>query len=241
MHRAYVRVLAEGRVALPEEEIQHLVRVRRCGAGTSFIGLDGRGAAYLCLLRRHEGEWCAEIQEVLPEVRESPLDTTLAQSLVKLDRFEWVLQKATELGVHRLVPIISQRTEIRWSEARGAGRRRRWERILREAAKQCGRTRLPELLEVQLLEEFLAGEKADLRLALDEQAGRRLREVLSRHSSPRSCAVLVGPEGGWGDRDRALFQQRQVAGVLIGPRILRTETAPVSILSILQYEFGDWT
>lgn len=116
---------------------------------------------------------------------------------------------------------------------------KRWRKILLEAVKQCGRPHVPELARPIVLEEFLDGASAELRLVLDEKGEFSLKELLRKNQQVTSCLVIVGPEGGWDETDRRLFRQKKVPSVSLGARILRAETAPVTILSILQYELGD--
>ncbi len=116
---------------------------------------------------------------------------------------------------------------------------KRWRKILVEAIKQCGRPHVPKLAHPIALEEFLDGASAELKLVLDEKGEFSLKELIQGNRQATSCLVIVGPEGGWDETDRLLFQQKKVPSVSLGARILRAETAPGTILSILQYELGD--
>ena len=165
---------------------------------------------------------------------------TLAQSLVKGDRFEWVLEKATELGVWEIVPIITSRTEVRLGGRRERNKIARWNKIMVGAVKQSGQSRVPQLRHPVTLEEFLAEETiSSTTFRLDEAGGTGLRNLLSEHRGSQQLLLFVGPEGGWDDRDRTTFDQHSVPPVCLGPRVLRTETAALAALSILQYELGD--
>ncbi len=223
---------------LPEDELHHLVRVRRSQVGDTFVGLDGTGKVCLCSLEREDAQWYGRILGI-EEVPESPLRLTLGQALIKKDRFEWVIQKATELGVSRIVPLVSTRTELQFTPQRQAKRMQRWRKILLEAVKQCGSARIPGLSDPTGLEACLSESQAQLKLVLDERGTTDLKWLLENNRDKLSVLVLVGPEGGWDDQDRVLFEQHDVSMVHLGPRILRTETAPVTVLSILQYELGD--
>jgi 16S rRNA (uracil1498-N3)-methyltransferase len=256
-HRTVHRVLAEriddGKAVLSEEESHHLVRVLRLRPGDTFVAHDGKGGVYLCRLRKPEEPeldygrrrarevpvWVGEIVRALPNRTESPLSICLAQSLIKKDKFEWVIQKAVELGVTEIVPLITWRTEVRPDEEGVEHRMRRWRKILVEAFKQSGRSRLPLLNEPVTLEAFLGQWQAELRFVLDEQGGTHLRDILRTGKAVTSCLFLIGPEGGWDERDRVVLRSHGVTAVHLGPRVLRTETAPVSVMSILQYELGD--
>jgi 16S rRNA (uracil1498-N3)-methyltransferase len=234
-----VESLEAGRVALAPDDVHHLVRVLRAEPGREFVALDGRGGVSLCRLRRDTEGWFGLVLKRLEENPESPLRVCLGQSLIKKDRFEWVVQKAVELGVTEIAPLICRRTEV-LLEAEGlAHRMRRWRKIVLEAFRQSGRTRLPELHEPVDLEALVTGASAELRFALDEREGIHLRSLWRGQVPPRSCLFLVGPEGGWDDSDRRIFEAHRIPAVNLGLRILRAETAPVAALSILQYEFGN--
>ena len=239
MYRALIEIDEGGTVLLSEEELHHLVRVRRAKSGHPFVGLDGRGSSFLCALEQSPRGWVGRIVRPLTDPRESPLKVTLGQALIKKDKFEWVVQKAAELGVSEIVPLLTERTELRLEGSRTARRMERWQRILEGTIKQCGRARVPMLSDPVEVTDFLSGNDSPLKLALDEGQGYSLKEVIEQNGEVSCCAVLVGPEGGWDDRDREILHNRKVVPVHLGPRILRAETAAVTILSILQYELGD--
>jgi len=172
-------------------------------------------------------------------VKALPVSITLAQSLIKRDKFEWVVQKAVELGVSDIRPLITTRTEVELNERRAGRKMERWNRILSEAVKQCGRTHVPELHEPDSLRDVLAALQGFALLAPDEEGSQTLGTCVSALQPPCSCCLFIGPEGGWDEADRALFREFGVAQVRIGPRILRAETAAICSLSLLQYELGD--
>jgi 16S rRNA (uracil1498-N3)-methyltransferase len=239
MHRAFVNRLSEDLVDLEAEESHHLVKVLRVRKGERFLGLDGKGGVFVCRLHRTDTGWVGEIlEETEDEQAESSCVITLAQSLIKKDRFEWVLQKAVELGVARVAPIVSWRTEVRPDGKSLEHRMTRWNRILEEAVKQSQRTRRPILDPLLSLGDFLGKKLIQPCFRLDEQGGLPLRDYLQEHRTARQLLFFVGPEGGWDDRDRSLFEKHAVPAVHLGHRILRTETAPVTVLAILQYELG---
>lgn len=237
--------VSEGRAALTKDEAHHLIRVRRLRKGDDFVGLDGQGHTYRCRLRNDGKGWYGEVVEVLPSSSSAQsgdgLRITLGPALIKKDRLEWILQKATELGASRIVPLITTRSEVRILEDRLDRKMARWEKILQEAVKQSGRTEVPQLNVPAELEDFCRNESSEVRLALDEQGDRSLSSVLSAagRAKPVAVSVIVGPEGGWDDKDRALFQEHGWTRVRLGSRIMRAETAPIAILAILQYEWGD--
>jgi len=242
MARVLIHLLEDKRVLLPKEELHHLVRVRRLKAGDFFEALDlNEGKIYRCTLSKEGGSWHGLILDTLEAEPEPPLRIILAQALIKKDKFEWVVQKATELGVTEIIPVLSYRTEIRLDEKREQRKLQRWSKILSEAVKQCGRSRLPILSPPVRLATLLIERTSELRIVLDEAAELPLRQVLRSCDSPETCILFIGPEGGWDHRDRDLFAQAQVQRVRLGPRIMRTETAAVAALSVFQYELGDFS
>ncbi len=239
MYRVFVEARESGRVLLPSDEAHHLVKVRRCSEGELFLGFHPESGWLRCRLEREAGQWYGLVLEELDENRESPLQVTLGQALIKKDRFEWVVQKAVELGVAEIVPLITARSELKL--ARNPEKRlQRWQRILRESVKQSGRTCLPRLRDPIQLDALLAGSLPETRLVLDEAASEGLRQRVAHTSPPPACLLLVGPEGGWDQLDRERWQAAGCSAVKLGPRILRTETAPLAALAILQYLWGDF-
>ena len=239
MHRVMVQKVDENRVVLPEEEAHHLVRVLRARPGETFLGLDGMGKLYLCRLEREPEQWVGRVVKEVVEERESPLKVILAQTIGKKDRFEWVIQKAVELGAAEIVPLISYHSKVKLNQERAERRVQRWRKIVLEAVKQSRRSRIPKLTCPVLLSEFVSKAPGSFRFVLDEAGGSDLKGLINRYRHADSCLVFVGPEGGWDERDRKRFQEHQIPAASLGPRILRTETAPVAVLSILQYELGD--
>ena len=239
MKRLLVDRVESGKAFLSENELHHLTRVLRAREGARFEGVDSQGGLYLCELQRESGGWYGEILSSQEMAGESPFKISLAQALIKKDKFEWVIQKAVELGVAEIFPILSERTEVRLNEEREERKMRRWQRIIEAAVKQSGRTVVPHLSSPVVLGDLLDQESNSVCILMDEEGGADLRGQFERLSKTDSCLLLIGPEGGWGTHDRKIFAAHSLPSVSLGPRILRTETAAVVALSLLQYEFGD--
>ena len=239
MKRLLVDKVESGRAFLRENELHHLTKVLRAQEGDRFEGVDSQGSRHLCELRRESGKWYGEILTSREMAGESPFKLSLAQALIKKDRFEWVIQKAVELGVTEIIPILSERTEIRLNEEREERKMGRWYRILEAAVKQSGRSLVPHLGYPVSLADLVNQRSNSVCMVMDEEGGVDLRGQIQELGETDSCLVLVGPEGGWGARDREIFAAHSLPSVSLGPRILRTETAAVVALSLLQYEFGD--
>jgi len=230
---------SEGGLHLDGERLRHLRTVLRLGPGDEFSATDGAGAEYRLRveqLGRARGR--ALIIGRTEPLRESTLDLVLAQALPRGDRFSFVLEKAAELGVRGIRPLISQRTVA--AGGVGAAAAGRWQRIVEAAAAQSGRTRLPVLHPLCSFEELIAHPNpSELRLLLWEHATEGLRTVIDSRAAPRSVLVAIGPEGSWSEQEVQRAGQSGFVAVRFGPRILRTDTAGMAVLAVLQNRWGD--
>ena len=228
-------------ITLSDEESHHLTRVLRIGPGANVRVFDGVGREYECEVQvaSRSSVRLEIINEVTGPV-ESKLHITLGQALIKNDKFDWVVQKATELGVTRIVPLITAHSEVVLSEERGDKRVKRWERISLEALKQCGRRHLVEIAAPTKWEDYCRADSSQLRLLLSERGGISLKSVATEISSRlESISIATGPEGGWDEHEIEVGVNLGQTSVLLGPRILRTETAAVAGVTVVQYLFGD--
>ncbi|WP_298036200.1 16S rRNA (uracil(1498)-N(3))-methyltransferase [uncultured Desulfuromonas sp.] len=240
MRRFFVpeQTLCGSEVPLFGETLHHLGTVLRLPEGEEVLLLDGAGTVCRCrieALAKAEGK--ARVLKRWQET-ETAFPVHLYQALPKGERMELVLQKGTELGIRAFTPLLAGRTIPRLPAARAEKRRQRWERIVREAARQCRRPCLPRLDAPRTMTEALPECDQELRLMLWEQGSRPLNEVLPP-APPRSAAILVGPEGGFGADEAGQAREAGFLPVRIGPRILRTETAGFAVAAILQYLYGD--
>jgi len=232
--------LAAGtRVALPESAVAHLVRVLRLGVGDRFDLFNGDGCDYtarLVSVGKKSAE--AELLERTEVGTESPLRITLVQGIARGEKMDLILQKATELGVACIAPVVTERTEVRLDGERMEKKMQHWRGVLASACEQCGRARLPQILEPQSLANFAAGDSSDRRFVLDPEAGRTLAGVAIAQGE--SISLLVGPEGGLSERDLAAVRAARYEGLELGPRILRTETAGLAAIAAMNALYGDW-
>jgi 16S rRNA (uracil1498-N3)-methyltransferase len=225
---------------LTKGDLHHVTTVLRLRGGDLFRATDGRGGEYLLRLAAGKEGPRAEILEAGRPRRESPLDITLVQAVPKGDLMTQIVQKAVELGVTSIVPVVTGRTVADPGADRLAAKGRRWRRVMEGAVAQCGRTRLPLLEEVQAWEDFVGkGPVGDGKIVLLEGESRGLGEVVGGMPPPSSLVLAVGPEGGWEEREIDLATRSGFITAGLGPRILRTETAGPSALSVLQFLFGD--
>ena len=237
-HRFYAppNQISGTHITLAGDESHHLTRVLRLPVGARVYAFDGCGNEYACdinTVSKQNAE--LSIVEQLVDAVESPLRLTLALALLKGDKFDWVVQKATELGVTRIVPLLTDHSEIRHAE-RAEHKLQRWHRITLEALKQCGRRRLVELVEPVSWPKFCAVETSELKLILSERGGQRLNELTQPVTS---ACVAVASEGGWSEAELQLAAQHGFTPLHLGARILRAETAAVTGVALLQARLGD--
>jgi 16S rRNA (uracil1498-N3)-methyltransferase len=229
------------RVTFDHDETRHLARVLRVRPGDLVLATDGRGHEYTVRIESLGATAAGTVLEVAQRSTESPVALTLVQAVPKGDKMDTIIRAATELGVARIVPAIAARTVVRMEGGRWRERAQRWQRIAREAAKQSGRTVIPEVLAPTPLPNAVeAVSSTALRVCLWEAARHPLLEVLQGVvEAPESVALVVGPEGGLAS-DEVEHAQRlgwMVTG--LGPRILRTETASLVAVVVIQASFGD--
>lgn len=225
-------------VTLPATASEHLTRVLRLRAGASVTLFNGDGHDYAAQLLAVQGN-CARVEVLIrgaPTAAESPLTLTLVQSIARGEKMDWILQKATELGVAAIVPVVTSRTEVRLDAERSQKRFTHWRGVIASACEQCGRARLPALSTPLPLATWLVAPRDNIALlTLDPEAGVHVRAL---PALPAACLV-VGPEGGLDDTDLAQLRSAGATSLNLGPRILRTETAGLAALAMLQSHFGD--
>ena len=239
--------LAHGRkLALPAPAAQHVIKVLRLRSGTAITIFDGRGGEYRARLEMAgRGEAWVELEEHLPIERESPLQITLLQGLSRGERMDWVMQKATELGVQRIVPVGTARSVVQLDADRGDKRSAHWRAVAAAACEQCGRNTLPTIdPPLDFAAALQSVSTLSLRLVLTPEAAVTLRTAVTLReaqevAAPRPMVLLVGPEGGLDDNELELAVRSGFEGVGLGPRILRTETAGIAALAALQCLAGD--
>lgn len=225
-------------VALPAGPARHLAQVLRLTPGDPLILFNGDGYDYSCRLSTTpRGGATVVVEAVSGPEPALPLEIHLALGISKGERMDYAIQKAVELGVERLTPLFTARSQVRLDGARLQRRMEHWRGILIAACEQSGRRRLPRLDTALGLDDWLAGELGEGFFLLDPRAESSLTQV-----APPTAGVglLVGPEGGLSPRERTLAQDRGCQGVRLGPRILRTETAPLAAIAVAQALWGDF-
>ncbi len=226
------------RVALPESAAAHLTRVLRLREGDACVLFNGDGRDYAATLASvSKREVAAEVSAAAPVASESPLRIVLLQGMTRGEKMDLILQKATELGVAAVVPVNSERSEVKLDADRVEKRVAHWRSVVVSACEQSGRATVPEVAAPVALADAARSADAALKLTLDPE-GEHALSALSA-PSPASVAIAIGPEGGWSPRDRELLRAAGFAGLKLGPRVLRTETAGLAAIAALQARFGD--
>lgn len=230
-----------GECELPTAVAHHLLRVLRLRVGDEVRVFDGTGGEWRAqLLAADKRSARIALIEHLAVERESALPVTLVQCLQGGDKMDLTVQKAVELGVSRLVPIMSQRSVVRLDGERADRRRERWQEIAVSACEQCGRNRVPEIAPVTSLGQWLASvpkvAAGSLRLILSPDGATGLAQL----PEPSGLEVLIGPEGGLATEEEGLARAAGYQPIRLGPRVLRTETAGLAILAAAHARWGDF-
>jgi 16S rRNA (uracil1498-N3)-methyltransferase len=228
---------AGARVTLTGSAARHVTRVLRLRPGQALTLFNGRGGEYAATIEALHGERVAvAVGEPSAIERESPLTLTLAQGVSRGERMDLIVQKATELGASRIVPLLTERSVVRLSASQAARKLIHWRAIAVAACEQSGRNRLPQIAPPLPLADFLhQPPEAGARLLLSPQAVARIQDV----PPAPAATVLIGPEGGLTEAEQKTALAAGCTPVRLGPRILRTETAALAALTVLQLEFGD--
>lgn len=241
MHRFYLPDAPTGEAgfecALSTEEAQHAGKVLRLKTGDEVECFDGRGHAWLCSLRFDGARATVCAREPLAS-NESPIRFTLYQGLPKLDKLDLIVQKATELGAWRIVPVGMARSVARVDGRDAERKRERWQRIAVEAAKQCGRALVPEVALPVSFDKATA-DMAARELMLMPYELHQGRGLNAMAPGAHDIGMLIGPEGGIAPEEAQAAQAVGALPVTLGPRILRTETAAIAALAMAMLRFGD--
>ncbi len=244
MHRFFVRPedISGDTITLRGSDVAHIRTVLRLKSGDTVQVLDGKGSRFEVRLTGVAArQVTGRIEAQAPARTESPVAIHIGQALLKGNKFDTVLRKSVELGAVAVTPIRAQRCVVKVLRTEEAKKIQRWRRIAREAAKQSGRSQVPEVQsKIQSVEAFCKEhEDADLKLIFWEEETQHRLSDCAAPSPPSSIACLTGPEGGFQAREVETARACGFEAVSLGPRILRAETAPVVALSLLQQRWGD--
>lgn len=228
-------------LVLSDQLAHRIIRVLRMRVGDQILLCDPHGV-----------EWVAEIVGIVANAVEVNLieryfsepehtvSVALFQGVPKGEKMDFIVQKATELGVQRIIPMLTRRTVPRFTPDKARSKRERWQRVAISAAEQSGGKIVPEITPpISFAQAFDEASKADLWLLFYELAENSLREVLKSHSDASHIAIMVGPEGGFEPKEVEMAQRRGAKVVSLGRRILRTETAAIVAVALVLYELGE--
>ena len=232
--------LQANRGVIEGPELEHLRRVLRLQCGDRITVFDDTGREHDVVIRALSAERGEiEILRSYEPGRESPFPITLALGLTKGEKMGFVIEKATELGVQMILPFRSSRAIPKWDTEKIARRAARWRNIALSAAKQCGRTRMPEVLPLGEFPAVLNRPESLKLLFWEKEERRSLRQMHKQHPLAESLLLTVGPEGGFSDEEAASAQAHGFETVHLGRRILRAETAALAVISLAQFLWGD--
>lgn len=223
-------------IDLEPEPSRHLARALRLREGDSLILFNGQGGEYAATILSIDKKSVRVSIDAHQETQtESHLSINLGVALSRGERFDWVIQKATELGVHAIYPLFTEHTGVKLSEERTQKKQRHWQQIAISACEQCGRNQIPAIALPQPVNGWLKSTSSDLKLVMHTA----VETALPNPKTPDSIDLLVGPEGGFSENEVAAAVAHGFHALQLGPRVLRTETAPVAALAVLQAQWGD--
>jgi 16S rRNA (uracil1498-N3)-methyltransferase len=230
-------------VTLEADEARHLRDVLRLKTGDDVSVFDGQGKEFHGRVAESRRDWATIdiVAEVTPQRPESPLRLNLAVALLKGEKFDLVVQKTTELGVTQVIPVATKLADVRLRDESDASKRvTRWQRIALEAAKQSGRARVPIIAAPLPLEQFINDPNLNgPRLLFTEREGHSLADAQAQLTNATDLTILIGAEGGWTDAELDLAKENGWLLVTLGGRVMRAETAAISITALLQHLYGD--
>ncbi|MEH7353207.1 16S rRNA (uracil(1498)-N(3))-methyltransferase [Neobacillus drentensis] len=245
MQRYFVNKQAnDDRFFIVEEDRHHIVKVMRMQIGDQIICVDPEGKQAVCRLAEITDESVvADVVQWKDEVTELPISITIASGLPKGDKLEWIIQKGTELGAHQFLPFAAKRSVVKWDEKKAAKKIERWQKIAKEAAEQSHRAFMPEIVSPMSFKELLTKSKDfNYKLAAFEDESRNgetsvFSSTLKKINKGESLLLVFGPEGGLANEEVQLLKEHGFGLCGLGPRILRTETAPLYALAAISYHF----
>ncbi|MDQ2084991.1 16S rRNA (uracil(1498)-N(3))-methyltransferase [Herbivorax sp. ANBcel31] len=225
------------------EDVVHIKKVLRLKNGDNITVSDGMGTDYYVKIEKIDSDKVTtKIINSEKNKSEPSVNITLFQALPKSDKMDFIIQKGVELGAKKIVPVITERTVVKISKNKDYKKKhQRWNRISMEAAKQCKRGRVPQIEYPMTFKDAidsLTDESLKI-LPYEKEKSIKMKRILSNKSNIKDIFIFIGPEGGFSDNEIELAFNSSVSTVSLGPRILRTETAGIVVLSILMYELGD--
>lgn len=231
------KILPNHSIELDENAYNHIVRVLRMKIGESITLFDGSNSITTAIIQQiNKKSIIVQTLQTIEQNRESPLDIHLGQVLSRGDKMEFTIQKSVELGVTTITPLLSERCGVKLDEARLVKKVQQWQRIAESACEQCGRNIIPQIQPVEKLETWCKNLAGYNKLTLHPRAKHGINHLkLENHR----IALLIGPEGGLTENEINMTVNQQFTEILLGPRVLRTETVALTAITALQVKFGD--
>ncbi|MCH1624988.1 16S rRNA (uracil(1498)-N(3))-methyltransferase [Fredinandcohnia quinoae] len=244
MQRYFVDKFEESSTIITGDDVHHIIRVMRMDVGHQIICCDPNGKVARCTITEISNDVVfVNVVEWIEKSNELPIKVTIASGLPKGDKLEYVIQKGTELGASEFVPFIAARSVVKWDEKKGLKKVERWNKIAKEAAEQSHRTIIPSVHEALSLTDLLTySQSYDYKLIAYEEDAKsgeksKLVRLFNELVEGQSLLVVVGPEGGLSEKEVSRLEENGFLTCSFGPRILRTETAPLYVLSAVSYYF----
>lgn len=245
MQRYFVKEPAsDNAFILNEDDRHHIIKVMRMNFGDEIICVDPSGKSAVCKIAEiTDDQVMANIVQWKEETSELPVHVTIASGLPKGDKLEWIIQKGTEMGAREFVPFAAARSVVKWEEKKAAKKVERWQKIAKEAAEQAHRNHVPEVVNPMNLKLLLEKSKHYVhKLVAFEEESRNgelsvFSSTLKTMKEGESLLMVFGPEGGLADSEISLLKENDFLICGLGPRILRTETAPLYALAAISYHF----
>lgn len=244
MHRFFVddSNISDNRILIEGEDVNHIAKVLRLRSGEEISVSNGRGREFICTLAEiNKKQVTCEINEEFQNQTEAPIKITLFQGLPKAQKMDLIIQKCVEIGIYKIQPVITERVVIKTEGKDLSNKIERWRRIAEEAAKQSKRGIIPEIAEPITFDEAVE-QLREMNVSVvpyEKEEAKGLREALKESSDSKTVGVLIGPEGGFNEKEIEKCISFNVKPVTLGPRILRTETAGFVASTIILYEIGD--
>ena len=233
----------DGLFTITGTEAKHITRVLRMGRGDRFILMDGKGTRFQAVIESAgRREVLVALEKPLAQPAPSPIEITLCQALLKSRAMDYVIEKTSELGVNRVLPFSSERTVVRLNKERLSKKAQRWREIAHSAAKQSDRKTPVEIGPLSSFEELVAmcrGENALKVILWEEEGATDLKRVPKEVLPVKKFIGIVGPEGGFSQEEVRAAGEAGFVSVSLGQRVLRAETAAITMVAIVQYEWGD--
>lgn len=229
-------------ITIGGKEAHHILEVMRLKVLDKVVAFDGTGKEYVGFIKEAKvNSLSVEVVQTRAPSRTAMPKVTLIQAIPKKEKMDYIVEKSTELGVHSIMPVVTKRTIPRWDDRKAAGNVERWRKIVKEASKQCGRVELPVIGNVRPFSDCLK-DLSDYDLALmaaltDRTV--RLKEALAGFNGGRLC-IAIGPEGDFTPDEIKRAIEANFKLVTLGPLVLKSDTAGLAVLAILNYEFSNW-